>query len=38
MVELGVEVGEVRTTATLQQAFAIALRKRNGQAAGVTPA
>ena len=35
MVELGVEVGEVRTTATLQQAFAIALRKRNGQAAGV---
>ncbi len=38
MVELGVEVGEVRTTATLQQAFAIALRKRNGQAAGVAPA
>ena len=35
MVELGVEVGEVRTTATLQQAFAIALRKRNGQVAGV---
>ena len=38
MVELGVEVGEVRTTATLQQAFAIALRKKNGQAAGVAPA
>ena len=36
MVELGVEVGEVRTTATLQQAFAIALRKRNGQAASMT--
>ena len=36
MVELGVEVGEVRTTATLQQAFAIALRKRNKQVAGVT--
>ena len=38
MVELGVEVGEVRTTATLQQAFAIALRKRNKQVAGVAPA
>lgn len=36
MVELGVEVGEVRTTATLQQAFAIALGKRNKQVAGVT--
>ena len=35
MVELGVEVGEVRTTATLQQAFAIALGKRNKQVAGV---
>jgi len=38
MVELGVEVGEVRTTATLQQAFAIALGKRNKQVAGVAPA
>jgi methyl-accepting chemotaxis protein len=38
MVELGVEVGEVRTTATLQQAFAIALGKRNRQVAGVAPA
>ena len=35
MVELGVEVGEVRTTATLQQAFVIALGKRNKQVAGV---
>ncbi|MFM7809531.1 MAG: PAS domain S-box protein [Planctomycetota bacterium] len=30
MVELGVQVGEVRTTATLRDAFAIALRKVNG--------
>ena len=33
MVELGVEVGEVRTTATLRDAFAIALRKTHGQTA-----
>lgn len=32
MVELGVEVGQVRTTATLRDAFAIALRKVNGTA------
>jgi methyl-accepting chemotaxis protein len=33
MVELGVEVGQVRTTATLRDAFALALRKMNAQAA-----
>ena len=33
MVDLGVEVGDVRTTATLRDAFAIALRKVDGQAA-----
>jgi len=38
MVELGVEVGEVRTTATLRDAFAIALRKINGQAASAARA
>jgi len=38
MVELGVEVGEVRTTATLRDAFAIALRKVNGQAGATAPA
>jgi methyl-accepting chemotaxis protein len=38
MVELGVEVGEVRTTATLRDAFAIALRRINGQAASAARA
>ena len=38
MVELGVEVGQVRTTATLRDAFAIALRKMNAQAASAAQA
>ena len=38
MVELGVEVGQVRTTATLRDAFAIALRKTNAQAAAAAQA
>lgn len=38
MVELGVEVGEVRTTATLRDAFAIALRKVNGQTSATAQA
>lgn len=38
MVELGVEVGQVRTTATLRDAFALALRKMNAQAAATAQA
>lgn len=34
MVDLGVDVGEVRTTATLRDAFAISLRKVGGATAG----
>ena len=38
MVDLGVDVGEVRTTATLRDAFAISLRKVGGQTAGLAAA
>lgn len=38
MVDLGVDVGEVRTTATLRDAFSISLRKVGGQTAGVATA
>lgn len=38
MVDLGVDVGEVRTTATLRDAFAISLRKVGGQTAGMAAA
>ena len=35
MVDLGVDVGEVRTTATLRDAFALSLRKVGGQTPGL---
>ena len=38
MVDLGVDVGEVRTTATLRDAFAISLRNVGGQTAGLSAA
>lgn len=38
MVDLGVDVGEVRTTATLRDAFAISLRKVGGQTAALAAA
>ena len=38
MVDLGVDVGEVRTTATLRDAFAISLRQVGSQAASPTAA
>lgn len=38
MVDLGVDVGEVRTTATLRDAFSISLRKVGGQATGTAAA
>ena len=38
MVDLGVDVGEVRTTATLRDAFALSLRKVGGQPAGLAAA